>query len=313
MKTKLLAALSAIVIMVCGTVYFVGNYFVEYALKRGNDTDPLAPPPACEKIATPGLEAPPAPDFESEIWTVKTGRGIELKATVFYPDKKTHRRAILIHGYGRDQTYAYDYAEKYLKEGYVVITPDLRAAGMSGGTYMTMGTLEANDIKLWTEKIIAEDPDAKIILHGVSMGAATAMMTTALELPENVVALVEDCGYTSAYKMFGVKLKELFDLPEFPFMNCVDIVCKIKTGVFLSDAAPIESVKSTKIPTLFIHGDEDKLVPYSMMNELYDASAAPVKEKMTVEGAGHADAKNKDPEVYFDRVFHFLRRFAGKE
>ena len=91
------------------------------------------------------------------------------------------------------------------------------------------------------------------------------------------------------------------------------IVSKIETGEFLSDAAPVKVVKNTKVPTLFIHGDSDKLVPYSMMNELYAASAAPVKEKMTVKGAGHADAKKKDPDAYFDRVFHFLRRFAGKE
>jgi len=56
---------------------------------------------------------------------------------------------------------------------------------------------------------------------------------------------------------------------------------------------------------LFIHGDEDKLVPFEMMGKLFDACTSP-KEKFVVTGAGHADAKSKNPTAYFDRVFKFL-------
>ena len=136
------------------------------------------------------------------------------------------------------------------------------------------------------------------------MGAATAMMTAALE-PKNLVAVVEDCGYTSAYEMFAAQLEKIFGLPEYPAMPCADIVCKIKTGVKISDAAPLEVVNKIKVPVLFIHGDADKLVPFEMMNKLFDACAAP-KDKFVVAGAGHADAKSTNPVVYFDKVFAFL-------
>ena len=302
MKKFLSVLTVAILILTCAG-YFVGNYFVNFALKR--DPETLLPPKATWNIADPNLKAPPEPNFEKEIWTITSAEGFKLHASYFSPAKKNHRWAILVHGYGRDQTFAYDYAEEYLKHGYNVLTPDLRAAGTSEGIYLTMGTFESRDIFLWTEKILERDPQAKIILHGVSMGAATVLMTAALQ-PKNVVAVVEDCGYTNAYEMFSDQLEKIFNLPAFPIMPIVDIVSEIKIGAKISDAAPIESVKNTKVPTLFIHGDSDKLIPHEMMEKLFAASSAPVKESWTVEGAGHAESKIKNPSKYFERIFKFI-------
>ncbi|MBQ6131137.1 MAG: alpha/beta hydrolase [Selenomonadaceae bacterium] len=294
MKKILIAA----VIILFGAGYFIGNYFVDFALKRGED---LSPPQACANIADPTLKAPPMPNFPAEDWTLESFDGLTLHAKKFSPAENSNRWAILVHGYGRDGTFAYDYAEEYLKRGWNVLVPDLRAAGLSQGEFITMGALESRDIFDWAGKL---PPDAKIILHGVSMGAATVMMTAALE-PKNLCAVVEDCGYTSAYEMFSAQLEKIFGLPEYPAMPCADIVCKLKTGVKISDAAPIAVVDKITVPILFIHGDQDGLVPFEMLDKLFDKAVAP-KEKFVVEGAGHADAKRKNPAVYFDKVFAFL-------
>ena len=283
--------------LVC-VIYAVGDYFVDFALERADD---LSPPKACANIADPTLKAPPAPNFPSEVWTLESFDGLELKAKKFSPAESSNRWAILIHGYGRDGTFAYDYAEEYLKRGWNVLIPDLRASGESGGQFITMGALESRDVFDWANKL---PDDAQIVLHGVSMGAATALMTAALE-PKNLVAVVEDCGYTSAYEMFTAQLNKIFGLPEYPVMPCANIVCKVKTGVKISDAAPIDSVNKIKVPILFIHGYADELVPFEMMTRLYNKATAP-KEKFVVSGAGHADAKRQNPAAYFDKVFTFL-------
>ena len=281
--------------------YAMGDYFVDFALKRGED---LSPPKACANIADPNLKAPPAPNFPAEDWTLESFDGLKLYAKKFSPAEPSNNWAILIHGYGRDGTFAYDYAEEYLKRGWNVLVPDLRAAGHSEGEFITMGALESRDVFDWSKKISDAHPDAKIVLHGVSMGAATALMTGALE-PKNLVAVVEDCGYTSAYEMFAAQLKKIFSLPEYPVMPCANLVCKFNTGVKISDAAPINVVDEIKIPVLFIHGDEDGLVPFEMMEKLFDACTSP-KEKFVVSGAGHADCKKMNPTAYFDKVFKFL-------
>ncbi len=295
MKKILLAAI--ILLTVAG--YAVGNYFVDFALKRGDD---LSPPKATFNIADPNLSAPPAPNFKNEDLSLKSSDGLTLHAKIFYTDKNSNLWAILVHGYGRDGRFAYDYAENYLKHGWNVLIPDLRASGTSEGEFITMGALESKDIALWAEKIPS---NSKIILHGVSMGAATTLLTAANQNIKNLCAVVEDCGYSSAYDMFTSQLNKIFGLPEYPVMPCANFVCKIKTGVKISDAAPLDVVQNINVPILFIHGDKDALVPIEMMEKLYD-KATSNKEKFIVSGAGHADSKRTNPNAYFDKVFTFL-------
>ncbi len=303
---KLFFALGAVLLMLMvGAGYFVGSGFVDYALLRGTQADPTAVPAAAGKIVEPGLVAPEKPQAENEQWVITSGDGLKLAATHFFPGTDSRKWVILVHGYGRNQSFVWDYAEEYIKHGYHVLTPDLRAAGLSEGKYLTMGVKESDDIILWTEEIARRDEASRIALHGISMGAATVMMAAAKH-PPNVAAAIEDCGYTSAYDMFTVQLEKLFGLPEFPVMNCVDIVSRIKTGAAISEAAPLRSVAHTDIPMLFIHGDADGLAPCGMMDKLYDASSAPVKEKLRVLGAGHADSKDVAPDTYFRQVFYFL-------
>ena len=216
---KMLIPTAVLLILFIGAGYFTGDYFVTFALKRENNQ----PPQATANIADPTLKPPARPNFQSEIWQIQSFDNLKEFATYFLPTASSHKWAILVHGYGRDQTYAFDYAEEYLKHGYNVLTPDLRASGTSEGIYLTMGAFESQDIVKWAEKIVERDPQAKIILHGVSMGAATVLMADELQ-PPNVVAVVEDCGYTTAYEMFAAQMKKIFGLPEFPIMNFVDVV-----------------------------------------------------------------------------------------
>jgi len=306
---KFFCALCIILLLLLGGAgYFIGSGFVDYALLRGNPEDPTAMPEAAAQIVERGLVPPEKPQAENEQWTITSHDGLKLVATHFSPEEPSKRLVILVHGYGRNQSFVWDYAAEYIKRGYNVLTPDLRAAGLSEGKYLTMGVKESDDIALWAKEVARRDETAQIVLHGISMGAATVMMTTAKH-PQNVAAAIEDCGYTSAYDMFTVQLEKLFGLPEFPVMNCVDIVSRMKTGAAVSDAAPLRSVVHTEVPMLFIHGDADKLVPCDMMEKLYAASSAPAKERFIVAGAGHADAKKTDPQKYFQRVFAFLETY----
>ena len=87
-------------------------------------------------------------------------------------------------------------APYYLKRGYHVVTPNMRASGKSEGTYLTMGVLEGKDVAQWAREITAVDPKARIVLHGESMGASDVMMALGEPLPKNVKAVIEDSGYS---------------------------------------------------------------------------------------------------------------------
>ena len=310
--TALLASLLTAAALCAGAAYIAGGFLIDLALRRGTADDPDAPPAVFRTVIEGNgktFRPAPKPDFDSEILTLRSFDGLRLSATSFDPEKDSRRWAIILHGYGLSQAHVWSYADAYLRHGYHVLTPDMRASGGSEGVYLTMGVKEARDVANWARQIAAVDSDARIVLHGVSMGAATAMLATGESLPENVVAVVEDSGYADVREIFALELEKLLSIPAAPLLEAADLVCEERAGFSLRAAAPVTAVRRSRLPILFIHGSADRLVPFASMRELYDASPAPAKEKLVVEKIGHGalyQAKN-----YFPTVFAFTDKWTG--
>ena len=168
---------------------------------------------------------------------------------------------------------------------------------------------DADDVLQWIGIAEALFRDAsyesQLVVHGVSMGAATTMNVSAKELPGYVRAFVEDCGFTSVWDEFSLQLKEMFGLPAFPLMHCTSLLCRMKYGWSFREASPLESVSRCDKPMLFIHGDRDTFVPFSMMQPLYDAKPEP-KACWVAPGSEHARAYNDHPAEYTRVVRDFL-------
>ena len=312
--TAFLTAIITATALYAIAAYFAGGFLIDLALRRGTAANPLAPP-AVFRSAIEGngrnIRPAPKPNFSSEDWTLRSFDSLRLAATQFNPEQDPHRWALIVHGYGLTQAHAWNYADAYLRHGYRVLTPDMRASGESDGVYLTMGAKEARDIADWTRKIVAADPDARIVLHGVSMGAAAVILATGENLPANVVAVVEDSGYTDVYELFALELDKLLSLPSFPLLDAADLICESRAGFSFRAARPVDAVRRSRLPILFIHGFADRLVPFAMMQTLYEASPAPAKEKLIVEKIGHGalyQSKN-----YFPKVFAFTDQWTETE
>lgn len=230
-----------------------------------------------------------------------------LKLKGYYFEKKSDKWVILLHGYRTNHTHNYDYAQKYFENEYNILNPDLRASGNSEGNYVGMGFLEKNDILLWINWIINKNPNAEIILHGMSMGAATTMMVAGENTPKQVKLFIEDSGYTSAWDIFSSELKLRFNLPQFPLMYTSNLFSGIMAGYKFSDASAIDAVKKSTKPILFIHGDEDDFVPFEMMNKLYEAKTNGIKDKFISKGAGHTKSVFISFDEYWNKVFEFIK------
>ena len=215
---------------------------------------------------------------------------------------------IAVHGYTDSAYFMVNSVKQFLNYGYNVLIPDLRAHGKSEGKYIGMGWKDRLDIIKWIDYLIATYGNIKIILYGISMGAATVMMTSGENLPSNVRMVIEDCGYTSVWDEFGYELKYLFHMPTFPALYNANIITKIKAGYSLKKASCIKQIKKSKIPILFIHGDKDKFVPFYMLDKLYNSATCP-KEKLVIKNAGHAEAQIIDPEKYWHTVRKFIKRY----
>lgn len=293
--------------------YFIGNYIVKFGLERGGEPDnPKAPPRAYALLMPPESRQFTKPEEENEEWRIRSEDGLLLRATRFYPEEESDRWVIVAHGYGCTQQNSWYIASTYLSLGYNVLTPDLRASGDSEGQFLTMGLKESVDVVHWANEVANRNPKSKIALHGVSMGAATVMMAAASEkLPKNVVACIEDSGFTSAYHLLALRLEDSFGLPAFPAMNLLDWRCEQLADFSLVHAAPIKVMDRVRMPILFIHGEKDTLVPPYMADLLYEACASPKKDIFIAPDSIHGAANQTAHVAYYKKVTEFLEPYMG--
>lgn len=244
---------------------------------------------------------------------------VELWGAVRPADRPgEHRWAVCLHGYA--DTYEAMGAQGlwYHRAGWNVLLPDQRGHGRSGGACIGWGYLERLDILGWINWILRRDPEARIVLHGASMGGATVLMVTGGPVPRQLKAVISDCAYTTFEEEAKHVLKNSGSslAPDVPvpapagllFSALRKATLRHAAGFDLRDAAPIEAVKQSKTPTLFIHGVADDFVPAPMMGRLYQAAACP-KRFLWVPEAGHVAAVGADPDLYWSAVSEFLEEY----
>jgi alpha-beta hydrolase superfamily lysophospholipase len=225
--------------------------------------------------------------------------------------KSSHRWVILLHGYKRTREKVHNYASFYAEKGFNIVMPDLRGHGKSEGSFIGMGWLDRFDIIKWTEYIVSLDPDAEIVLHGISMGAAAAMITSGEDLCNNVKAVIADSGYTSVWEQFANVTKSYTGLPAFPLMYTASFFANLIAGYSYSEASSIEQVKKSKLPILFIQGKGDTFVEPEMAERLYEAH--PNGDLLMIDEAAHGQAMYYAPELYFKTVFAFIDKYTSSQ
>jgi len=235
--------------------------------------------------------------------------GLKLVGYYLAATTPTTKTAILAHGYSSKGIWMGSYAKIYYDLGYNVLLPDDRGHGNSEGKYIGFGWSDRNDYLKWIDFIINKVGEkSQIVLHGVSMGGATVLMTSGENLPEAVKAIVSDCSYTSVWAELKYQLKRLYKLPPFPILNSTSILTKLRTGYSFKEASALEHVKKSKTPTLFIHGDSDDFVPTSMVYELFEAASSE-KELFIVQGAGHGNSMETNVSNYKNKIKEFTEKY----
>ncbi len=216
-----------------------------------------------------------------------------------------NRLAVVIHGW-RDQGMGMMMIARIYEQilGYDVLVPDLHAHGLSDGDMIGMGWQERQDVIEWIERFKTDT----MVVHGISMGAATTMNVSGEPMPDGIrsVRFVEDCGYTSVWDEFRFELREEFGLPPFPLLYGASIICGFQEGWRFKEASPLRQVAKCRYPMLFIHGDDDHFVPSEMVYPLYEAKNGS-KEIWITKGTPHALSYRNYPDEYVEQLRKFLK------
>ncbi len=236
-------------------------------------------------------------------------KGKRMYANIFIQKEYTDKWAIVVHGYTSCPRGIADQAFHFYKEGFNVLMPHLVSFGSDENKYASMGYHDKDYVMEWTEYIVNLDKNARIVILGVSMGSATTMLVTGEEnLSPNVKCAIADCGYTSWWEEMGNEMKTTYKAPVFPFMYAANTVSKLRGNFDFKKAAPIKAVAKSKTPTLFIHGENDKFVPFWMLDKVYNACTAD-KQKLPIPDAYHAESNEVHPEIYYPAVFGFVEKY----
>lgn len=321
-KKSALIVVCVLLILLLAADIFAGNYMVSFAIGRTMGTTNVAPPSVVSEEDSRSISenwrqlARQTQEWgetiQPESVTVQSADGLTLSGEYALNAEPSHLWLIAVHGYRGNHSHMYTIASFYGLRGYNVLLPDLRGCGESAGDYIGMGWPDRKDMLQWIDWIIARDPEARIVMHGISMGGATVLMTSGEDLPPQVKAIVSDCGYTSVWDIFRDEMKVLFHLPAFPVLHTASIISSLRAGYSFTEASSLEQVKKAKVPMLFIHGEKDNFVHTEMVYPLYEA--CPTEKKLLVmEGAGHGSSYSMDPELYFITLFDFIEPYMNLE
>ena len=242
---------------------------------------------------------------QEDVW-IKSDDGLKLHAT-WFPQDEQKKVVICFHGYTSKGMSDYiGLSGYYMKRGYSMLLLDERAHGESEGKYIGFGCLDRRDALKWIDWVIQNcGEDVQILLHGTSMGGATVLMTSGLELPEQVKGIISDCAFTSPKEVFTHVLHSMMHMPAFPMIQIADWMNRKNAGYGLDECNAAREVQKAKVPILFIHGSGDTFVPCSMCETIYENCAAP-KRKLIIEGAAHAESYYKDTEAYENALNEFI-------
>ena len=234
-------------------------------------------------------------------YTIKSRRGEELRGYYYSCGGEGKKVAFIIHGYRSDHAEtAGMYYEYYKSRGIDVFCCDHTASGKSQGKFIGFDVLEHQDCLDWIDFLKRTyGEDIEIILHGFSMGAATVLQMSG-KCPDNVKFIISDSGFINA----KASLKHQVGIMYQPlrFINFY------VAGYDLDESDVTKSLMESTVPILFVHGKDDKLVPFEngpLLYRLYQGE----KDYFFPAGTKHIESMYTSPDEYAKKIDKFIGKY----
>lgn len=244
--------------------------------------------------------------------TVPSEDGTRLKGSYIESGNRNHRAVILLHGLYQNRSMCVPYADIYREMGYSVLMVDLRGHGESGGEYPDWGVHDIEDLNAWVDFLKAKDPSMQIGIHGISLGAAMALLYSGSKEGSAMKFYVADSSYASLMELGREKIMRYtgddrlvlgMDVLN-PFFQAALFVHDRK---LLRDLDPLVQSAKARSPLLILHGKADTLIPYGAAEDLFSEAGSPRKELYLFQGAGHTMEMATNGPAYREHVQKFVK------
>ncbi|MEK8131035.1 alpha/beta hydrolase [Paenibacillus filicis] len=286
-------------------------YFYRLAIARTDKSFLSGNPDLRSNEETPVTEALDWLDQQPlEQVSLRSDDGLLLQGYYLAAPAPSRQTVILVHGYSGHAKQNAAFAKFYREQlGFSVLLPDNRGHGRSEGGVIGFGWLDRKDQLRWIDYVLQRSgPQTELLLHGVSMGGATVLMTSGETLPTQAKAIISDCAYTSVREQLAYQLKRIYRLPAFPLLGSTSLLARLLAGYSFAEASAVKQVRQAKVPILFIHGTGDTFVPFDMVHTLYE-NCSSEKALFIVPEAGHGLSYRVDPASYRQAVQQFIGKY----
>ncbi|HUI31419.1 MAG TPA: alpha/beta fold hydrolase [Candidatus Acidoferrales bacterium] len=289
------AALSAIVLAAFLSILYVGPRMLLFPHRR-------TPEYYQQKF---GFSHPSQIGLDFKEGLLKTGDGISLSYWEIKPqDSNEHNGAVIyLHGITDSKVSGLNYAKQLSGFCGRVFLIDMRRHGDSGGDYCTFGYYEKHDVVALIDKIESECHSMDITLLGVSMGAAIAVQTAAID--KRVSRLIAVAPFYDLFSIaldhqvrkIGIRSKVLLKL----VLKRAEHLAKFKA----SEVSPADDIRRVDVPILIVHGEKDRSVKREYPERLKGLNKN--ARLMIVADAGHVDVLEKGGKDYLKELVEFMR------
>ena len=237
--------------------------------------------------------------------TLTTSDGLDLTAW-YVPNEAGRGTVIYCHGHLNNRGQMLDQAAFLHENGYTGLLFDFRRHGDSEGSLTTFGYHEWRDVQAALSHVVDErGEEGPVILWGISMGAATALLATA-EV-SGIDAVIAESSFYAASETLQSDLGRMFGLPTVPFGFLTRTLTELRVGIkidALDIGRAVSGLRDTSV--LLVGGTADRRMPLSNNERLYDRIPGARKEIYVAQGATHGDIWEMDREKYAEQVLRFL-------
>lgn len=239
--------------------------------------------------------------------TLTTSDGLNLAAW-YVPNASGRGTVIYTHGHTNHRGQMLEQAAFLHENGYSGLLFDFRRHGDSEGDLTTFGYYEWRDAQAALRHVVDErGEEGPVILWGISMGAATALLT-ATEEPE-FDAVIAESSYYAASETLRSDLSRIFGLPTIPFGFLTGTITELRVGIKIDSLDLGRAVAGLgETAVLLVGGSADRRMPLSNNERLFERIPGARKEIYVAEGATHGDIWEMDREAYAKQVLAFLEK-----
>ncbi len=246
-------------------------------------------------------------DHKRDVSIVSDG----LRLVGEYFDFGGENAALIIAGRTECLLYSYFFAEPFRSAGWNVLVIDNRAHGLSEGRVSSLGYREYRDVLGWCRLLHDELGNQKVMMHGICIGASTALFAAVDEnCPDYVAGMSAEGMYVNFYESFLNHIKlDRPKAPRFPVIPLTMLMMRVFSGANVVTDGPLWRIDRLKKPILFLHSREDQFSLPEKAQELYDKCTAP-KRIVWFDRGAHSRIRINTPEPYDEAIRQFLAELA---